>query len=142
MDKKSFYSLCCMLTNLTGIEDVGYHMILSDRLKPIIKSNNGEITEADWIKHHTDNPVFIANNPILIELLRTKKKVCIKDNSLSSSVDMDSFTVRSVYMFPIVIDNEVIGVIPIVSIGVVTSLKDEIILKCELAIEQHKYIFE
>lgn len=142
MDKKSFYTLCCILTELTGIEDVGYHKILSDRLKPIIKSNTGEITEADWIQHHTDNPALIANNPLLVELLRTKKKVYIKDTSLSSSADLDSFTICSVYVFPIVINNEVIGVIPIVSIGTVNSLKDETILECELAINNYKYIFE
>ena len=142
MDEKSFSVLCNILTSLTGIEDVGYHRIFSDRLQPVIKSNNGKITQQEWIKQHTDNPVFIANNPILIELLRSKKKVCIKDASLSSSADMDSFAVHSAYMFPIVIANEVIGVIPIVSIGIVNSLKDEIILECELAIEKYSHIFE
>lgn len=142
MDKKSFYELCYILTKLTGIEDVGYHRILSDRLNPIIKSNNGEITEEDWLKHHTDNPALIANNPLLVELLRTKKRVYIKDTSILSSADLDSFTICSVYVFPIVIDDEVIGVIPIVSIGIVNNLKDETILECELAINKYKYIFE
>ncbi|MCB2289685.1 hypothetical protein LGK97_07900 [Clostridium sp. CS001] len=142
MDKKSFYVLCDILTNLTGIEDIGYHRIFLDRLQPVIKSHDGKITQDEWIKKHTDNPVLVANNPMLVELLCSKKKVYIKDASLSSTNDMDFFEVHSVYMFPIVIANEVVGVIPLVSIGTVNSLKDELILECELAIKKFTYIFE
>ncbi|HEY8805889.1 MAG TPA: hypothetical protein VIM42_12450 [Clostridium sp.] len=141
MDEESFYELTAELSILTGLEDIGYHKLLEDRLQPVMKSNKGKITQEDWIRHHMDNPVLLANNSILIELLSTNKKVCIKDASITSSADMDPFTVRSVYMFPLIVDENVIGVLPIVSIGVATILENATLIECEKIILKYKNIF-
>ena len=123
---------------ISGIEDIGYHEIKDNTLKPLTKSKVGKISEEDWIKQHLKNTVDISTDPVLKTLMSTKRPVYIKDCTTNSTKALDSFSVRSVYMYPILKSGEVEGVIVLASIGEKKELSEETLNKCEELI--HRYI--
>lgn len=124
------------LIGLTGIEDIGYHRIDDDRLIPVAKSTGGMLLEKDWIEQHKKNPVIVSEDMQLVELMATKKVVYIKDCEVNSTKALDYFSVHSMYTYPVIEHDEVVGIVVMVSIGKKNELSDEVIEQCEKVINE------
>jgi len=137
MNKDKIYELFNKLTALTSLEDIGYHKMVDNKLSPVMKSRIGKVTEDDWMQRHFDNPVSIEGDVLISKVVATKRSVYVKDFKEYSNKGMKSFSIHSVYMFPVVLKNEIKGIIAVVSIDKTVMLSEEIISKCEELINSY-----
>ena len=137
MNKDKIYELFDKLTTLTSLQDIGYHKMLDNKLSPVMKSRVGKITEHEWMQRHFDSPVSIEDDKLISKVVATKHSVYVKDFKEYSNKGMNSFSIHSVYMFPVVLNNEIKGIIAVVSIGKTVILSEEIINKCEELINSY-----
>lgn len=128
------------IKEITTIEDIGYHEIKDGKLEPIYKSKSGELSLEEWKEIHAKNPVFIKNNPILQEAIIAKKTIVISDVKVDkrSTKDVFLFGIDSIMIIPIISNNEVIGIVPIVSMGKVHRFFENEVRKCEELVEEYK----
>ena len=137
MNKDKIYELFNKLTTLTSLQDIGYHKMVDNKLSPVMKSRIGKITEKEWMQRHFDNPVSIEDDFLISKVVATKRTVHVKDFKEFSNEGMNSFSIHSVYMFPVVLNNEIKGIIAVVSIGKTVILSEETINKCEELINSY-----
>jgi len=128
------------IKELTGIEDIGYHEINDGKLDPIYKSKTGEVSLEEWKKIHAKNPVFIKDDIILQEIMTEKRTVVVSDvkadNRAGSAFLL--FGIDSIVVIPVIRNNEVIGIVPIVSMGKVHRFSKNEVQKCEELVEHYK----
>lgn len=128
------------IKEITGIEDIGYHQVMEGKLNPIYKSKTGELSLEEWKAIHAQNPVYIKGDSILQEVVMEKRTVVISDVRAEkrSSSAFFLFGIDSIIVIPVVRKNEVIGIVPIVSIGKIHSFSENDIQKCKELIEYYK----
>lgn len=127
------------INDITKIEDIGFHKIQDDKLRPIYKTKMGELSIEEWRSMHDNNPVYIKNNPILQEVVDLKKTIAISDTRKDNRTtdDVNSFNIHSLMMIPIIDFGEVTGVIPIVSIDKGHCFDEDEIDKCEALVKEY-----
>lgn len=131
------------IKEITGVEDIGFHKIKDGKLNPVYKSKTGELELEKWIGLHSQNPVLISNNLILQEIMNMKKTIIINDikSDYRSTKDVTLFGLDSLMMIPLIKKDEVVGVIPIVSIGRIHNFTQEQKQKCEEIINKNLEFF-
>lgn len=139
MIKEKLDELFMKIFHITKVEDIGFHKIENGKLKPIYKTNMGELSIETWQKMHGNNPVYIENNPILQDVVSKKKTVAIsntrEDNRTTD--DVNSFNIHSLMMIPVIDFGMVKGVIPIVSIDKQHHFSNDEISKCEALVQEY-----
>jgi acetolactate synthase-1/2/3 large subunit len=123
----------------TGIEDIGYHKIENGKLKPIHKTNTDILGIEKWKKVHAEHPVYINETKILMQVINTKKPVFINDTN-NNPLSADAFFllgVDSIIIVPILNEDNVRGIICIVSIGKVREFSLQEVSKCESLVNRH-----
>lgn len=127
------------ITEATGIKDIGYHKIEDGRLKPIYKTNTDILGIEKWKKVHAENPVYISETEMLLQVINTKKPVFINDtnNDPLSANAFFLFGVDSIIVVPIVNEDKVQGIICIVSIGKVREFSLNEVSICESLVNEH-----
>lgn len=123
----------------TGVEDIGYHKIKDGRLNPVYKSKTGEVDLERWIEVHSKNPVYIANNTVLQEVIEAKKPIVVNDVKADhrSTEEFILFGIDSLMVVPIIKDNEVFGIIPIVSVGKIHNFTSSEAVECEEIVKKY-----
>lgn len=136
---KNIDNLFQEIREATGVEDIGYHRIKNEKLNPIYKSKTGELELEKWIEIHSQNPVYIANNLILQEIVKDKKTIVINDVKADyrSTQDVTLFGIDSLMMIPVIKEDIVIGIVPIVSIGKIHNFSDDDVIKCETLVRKY-----
>ena len=124
------------IRKVTKLDDVGYHRIEDGRLKPIYKTQTDVLGIERWKKVHGENPVIVNDTIILRELFDKKQPVWIYDtkNDDRSAGAFFLFGVDSILILPVIREEEMKGIICIVSIGKLHEFtQDEISECCKLA---------
>lgn len=128
------------IKEITEIEDIGYHAIKGGKLDPIYKSKAGGVSLEEWKKIHSKNPVFIKDDIILQEIMTEKRTVVVSDvkaDNRSGSAFL-LFGIDSIMVIPVIRNNEVIGIVPIVSIGKVHKFTKNELKRCEELVADYK----
>lgn len=122
-----------------AIEDIGYHKIEDNKLKPICKTNTDILGIEKWKKVHAENPVYINETKVLMQVINTKKTVFINDtnNDPLSADAFFLFGVDSIIIVPVMNEDKVQGIICIVSIGKVREFSFQEVSKCESLVNEH-----
>lgn len=131
------------LYEATNVADIGCHMILNGRLKPVYKTETDQLGMERWRTVHEENPVLIKNTPILNQIMNDKKPLSIYDTKHDprSAEEFFLFGVDSVMILPIVREKEVNAIISIVSIGKLHLFTKEEMDACvELIIDYLEYL--
>ncbi len=132
-------SLFDELKTVLGTDEFGYHSIINGKLIPVYKNDTEGVKLEKWKKYHANDPVIIAEDIVLTELVKTKKSISIdntNDNSEYSSRYRD-FNIFSIYLVPIIKEDSVVGFIDMPVMGRYYSFKNDIKEKCELIIERY-----
>lgn len=127
------------LTEVTGLEDIGFHKLEDGRLKPIHKTNTDVLGIEKWKKTHNENPVFINETKVLLEIINTKRPVFI-NNTKTDTLSADAFFlfgVDSVAIFPVLRAEKVLGIVCVVSIGTLHEFGIQEVSKCESLVNKY-----
>lgn len=128
------------IKEITEIEDIGYHEIKDGKLHPIYKSKTGGVSLEEWKMIHDKNPVFIKDDIILQEIITEKRTVVVSevkvDNRSGSAFLL--FGIDSIMVIPVIRNNEVIGIVPIVSMGKVHKFSKNESQRCEELVDRYK----
>lgn len=139
-NKQKLDELFKKIGKITGIKDIGYHQINQGKLNPVYKTKVGKITLEEWKGQHKQNPVYIKQNPILMDITTKKETIVIPDTMCDerSTKDVTLFGINSLLMFPVIKNSQVIGVIPVVSIKEKCQFSKEKVKQCEELVEEYK----
>lgn len=107
------------ITEVTTVQDVGYHRIEEGRLKPFYKTQTDILGIEKWKTVHGQNPVYIKDTFILREITTKKQPIEIYDtkNDTRSADAFFLFGIDSIMIIPVVREDEVKAIICIASIG-------------------------
>lgn len=126
---------------VTTIEDIAYHKFENGGLCPIHKLETAHLQAAHWKKSHNQLAVKIEDDWVLQTVVNEKRTVYLNniDRVNNAPAALIHFGVKTILIIPIVIDDIVVGMLDIVSIGKVVDLTDAQIKACEiLALELNK----
>ncbi len=127
------------LREVTGITDIGYHKIEEGRLRPVTKTNTDILGIEKWKNVHRENPVFIEDTPILLDIINTKKPAFV-NNVATDARSADAFFlfgIDSILVVPVKNQQTVEGIICIASIGKHHEFSIEEVETCEKLITDH-----
>jgi GAF domain-containing protein len=121
------------LEKITGIGDIGYHLIQDGKLNPVYKTNTQKLNDDKWKSEHAKNTVYIKNTPILQEIVNEYKTVFIADtnNDPRSADEFFLFGINSILIIPVIKDTTVTGIVVTASIGKRCELINDQINMCE-----------
>lgn len=119
MNISNLEALCQKLTEVTTVTDVGYHKIEKDHLIPIYKTHTEVLGMERWKAEHQKNPVYVKDTLILKEIVYEKQPILINNTKQDtrSAEEFFFFGIESVLLIPHISEDEVQGIICIVSIG-------------------------
>lgn len=138
VDEKKMDQLFSKLTEVTQIQDVGYHEIKDGKLNPIYKTRTEDLDIAKWKETHAQNIVYIKDNPILIEVIESKRPVTIsntKQDPKSSGVFF-LFGIDSIMVIPVIKQEVVNGIVVIASIGKLHDFTEDEVSRCEALVKE------
>lgn len=131
------------IKEITHIEDIGYHEIKDGKLDPLYKSKTGDLSLEEWKMIHAKNPVFIKDDIILTDIMTEKRIIVVsdvkEDNRSGSAFFL--FGIDSIMVIPVIRNNKVIGIVPIVSMGKVHKFSKYEVQRCKELIDQYKEFF-
>ncbi|WP_033164428.1 GAF domain-containing protein [Clostridium sp. KNHs205] len=107
------------ISEVTTVEDVGYHRVEEGRLKPFYKTQTDILGIEKWKTVHGQNPVYVKDTFILREITTKKQPIEIYDtkNDTRSADAFFLFGIDSIMIIPVVREDEVKAIICIASIG-------------------------
>ncbi|WOO38959.1 GAF domain-containing protein [Anaerocolumna sp. AGMB13020] len=107
------------ISEVTTVEDIGYHRIEEGRLKPFYKTQTDILGIEKWKTVHGQNPVYVKDTFILREITTKKQPIEIYDtkNDTRSADAFFLFGIDSIMIIPVVREDEVKAIICIASIG-------------------------
>lgn len=112
------------------------------RLNPIYKNDTDEIGLNSWKAFHNENPIYINENDILSEIMMKKKGVAV-DDLIAEKRNAPCFThfgIKSIYVIPLLKDNDVAAFIVIPSLENIYNWTEEIKNKCQIIISKYNDI--
>jgi len=117
-EERRFFEAFEALTRVTGIEDVGYHIIVDGKLTPKYKTDSKQLDDASWKEVHSQHSVKVEENPVLLEVINEKKTVVINDTSVDrrSYETFALFGINSIMVIPVLEQDVVKGIIVVASI--------------------------
>jgi acetolactate synthase-1/2/3 large subunit len=107
------------ITEVTTIADVGFHIIEKGYLNPIYKTQTEVLGLERWKDEHQRNPVYVKDTLILREIMAKKQPIIINNTKQDnrSANEFFFFGIDSIMIIPVINQEEVKGIICIVSIG-------------------------
>ena len=135
--KNKLYILLNELKEISNIKDIGLHKIYNNTLIPIAKNRDGLLNESDWMTQHSNCHVNINDDFLIKKAIEEKKEQFIIDCCNNSTEALNSFFIKSVYIFPIIINNDVVGIFVLASINNKITLSNEIINTIKKTIKEN-----
>jgi hypothetical protein len=119
--------------------EFGYHSIVDGSLVPVYKNDTEGLKLEKWRAYHANDPVIIKDDIILTELLKTKKSISIDNtnNNIYYSSSYKAFGIFSIYLVPIIKDDNVVGFVDMPVMGKYYSFKKDLKEQCELIIKRY-----
>ncbi len=121
------------------IEEIAYLSIENGELIPIYKNDTDFLPLEKWISFHKEYRSFVKDNDFLVEMVETKSLCAIDNtNNLSSKpTEFKVLDIKSIYLFPTIKNNEVVGVVDIAFINKDYTLSQDQIDKCQEIINEN-----
>ena len=121
------------------IEEIAYLTIENGELIPIYKNDTDFLPLEKWISFHKEYRSFVKDNDFLVEMVETKSLCAIDNtNNLSSKpTEFKVLDIKSIYLFPTIKNNEVVGVVDIAFINKDYTLSQDQIDKCQELIDEN-----
>ncbi len=138
--KDIFEKLYDELGEIIKIDEIAYLTFQDGKLNAVYKRDSKLFTNEEWVEFHKKNHTFVKNVPLLKKLIQTKQRCVVEDtNELQSKPPkLKKFNIESIYLFPIIKKNDVVGFINIVYIDNCCKLTKEQLDKCEKIIDKYK----
>lgn len=117
LDKCFFY-----LGKILDNSNIGVHLLdplAERRIRPAKLSKDSDWTEEDWMKTHNKIIIDQSNDPVIQEVIETKKSVFIPDVYVDHRPNHDvcrNFGIKGLFMLPLVSMGEVLGGIAVVNL--------------------------
>ncbi|MFC0213990.1 ATP-binding protein [Paenibacillus chartarius] len=90
------------------------------RFRPANLNSDSEWTESDWKETHKDIKLNYDKDRLFQEVIQTQKAVLVPDVTLDPRPNQEAcrhFGIRGIFMMPLVAAGQVLGTIPVVSLG-------------------------
>ncbi len=129
------------LRQIVSLDEVGYHEIKNGKLNPIHKLETDVLSSEKWKRTHVEHPVYVKDNPLLIEVIHDKQVIAISNTHEDerSSKAFGLFGIDSIMVIPVMNQTlDVKGVIIIPSINHYHSFTEEEIKKCHKIVEGYR----
>jgi acetolactate synthase-1/2/3 large subunit len=129
------------LKAVTNTNEFACHGLKEERrrLNPIYKNDTDEIGLTGWKNFHGANPIYISENDILSEIVTKKTSVAVHD-LIAEKRNAPCFThfgIRSIFVIPILSNNDVAAFIVIPVLGEAYHWTDEMINICENIVSKY-----
>ncbi|QUH21486.1 hypothetical protein [Alkaliphilus sp. B6464] len=127
------------ISTIIKIEEIAYLSIEDGELIPIYKNDTEFLPLEKWINFHRKYRSFVKDSDFLIKLVETKTLCAIDNtNDLSSKpTEFKVLDIKSIYLFPVIQNNEVVGIVDIAFINKDYKLTQEQISQCEKIIDKN-----
>lgn len=131
--KKIFEEMFKDIGQVIPLDEIAYLGIQEGELIPIYKNDTEDLSMNEWIKFHTEYRSFVKDAPFLMALVEKKTKALIRDtNQLPKKpVEFEALNICSIYLFPIVYKDSVVGILDIAYRNTPCDLTDAQIEKIE-----------
>ena len=132
-------SMFVEINKFINIEEIAYLSIEDGELIPIYKNDTEFLPLEKWISFHKEYRSFVKDNDFLVKLVETKS-LCAIDNTNNLSSKPTEFKVlgiKSIYLFPVIKNNEVVGVVDIAFIKQDYILSQDQIDQCQELINKN-----
>lgn len=120
------------VSKVTKINDIAYHEIRDGRLNPVHKTQTDVLGVEKWKKVHAQNPVYIKDTAVLLEIHKKCASIAINDTK-THNLTSDAFFlfgIDSILIAPVINNETLKGIVCIASIGKTHNFSDEDISKC------------
>ncbi|WP_105617635.1 GAF domain-containing protein [Vallitalea okinawensis] len=136
----TFDELYDQLRAVIPFDEIGFHAIKNGRLNPVHKSNITDFKLVEWKAFHAKNPVYIENDPLLTQLVNLKELIAIQDtNAMDRKPEpFEKLDIRSVYIFPVINKDEVVGFVEIPGIKKYLNYSEDDLAKCQSIVSMNK----
>lgn len=127
------------ISEVTKVEDIGYHRVIDGKLVPYYKTQTDVLGINHWIKVHGENPVSVKGTCILEELFSTMSPVEIY-NTKTDKRAADAFFlfgVDSIMIIPVISNEEIKGIVCTVAIDYLHQFTKEEISQCHSFVKQY-----
>lgn len=127
------------LEQFIEINEIAYLGIKNGELIPIYKNNTDSLSLNNWIEFHKQYRSFVKDSQFLIELVKTQKPALIKNtNELAKKpIEFQKLNINSIYLFPVIKNNEVVGIVDMAFRSYYYEFTDEQISKCLEVIDRY-----
>ena len=131
------------LNKLTGVRDIAYHRFGEGRINPVLKTNTDILGVEKWKNAHANNPVYIQHDQLLSDICREPRTLVVQDvkNDPRSADEFFLFGIDSIMIIPVLVQDDLKGIVVVASIGELHFFDDEEIEKSEQIVEQYINIF-
>jgi GAF domain-containing protein len=95
------------------IDEIAYLKVVEGELIATYKWDTEDLPMDKWITFHKQYRSFVKDSPFLIELVEKKQMAIIEDtNQLPKKpVEFEVLNICSIYLFPIIKNDQVIGIL-------------------------------
>ncbi len=137
--KKKLNELFSNLQQIVEIEEMGYHKLEDDRLKPVHKVATDNLSIEEWKQAHREDPVYVDQVKLLTEIVESKEPVAIANvnQDQRSPEEFKQFGIKSVLIFPVVYKNITKGLVVIPSINSFYDFTETEVNKCQRLVEKY-----
>lgn len=127
------------ISTITKATDIGYHRIVDGKLSPVYKTQTDVLGIERWKTVHGQNPVSVKGTCILEELFEKMSPVEIYDkNTDKRAADaFFLFGVDSIMVLPVIHENEIKGIVCVVTIGYLHQFTEEEMVRCNDLVRQY-----
>lgn len=122
------------------IDEIGYHEIKDGKLNPIHKTETIGLSAKKWKEVHSQNPVYIKDNPLLIEAIDERKIIAVPNTheDTRSSKEFGLFGIDSIMVIPVSNNQDIVK-----SFVIIPTMKrfynftEDEIVKCEQIVSKY-----
>lgn len=128
------------IQHVIELDEIGYHEIMNGKLNPIHKTETSVLSAKKWKEVHSQNPVYIKNNPLLIEAIDERKIIAVPNTHEDerSSEAFGLFGIDSIMVIPVSNNQNVVK-----SFVIIPTMKrfynftEDEIVKCEQIVSKY-----
>lgn len=121
------------------VDEIAYLAIENGELIPIYKRDTELLTNEEWVEFHKEYRSFVKDSSLLIELVEKKITCAVEDtNKLPKKpIEFQKLNIASIYLFPVVDNDQVKGIVDIAYIGKCHKLTQDQLHQCNKIIKEY-----
>ena len=138
--KETFENLFSELDPVLAMDEIAYLSVESEELEAIYKRDSRKWTNEEWLEFHKEHRTFVKDNSLLLNIVETKQVCRVEDTDKlpTKPYEFEILKIKSIYLFPVIKEERVVGIIDIVYYDDCYKLSDEKIEKFKAIINKHQ----